>query len=63
MCPHNKNGLDLTKVNLYRDIDIFEKGVGVYEEDQMKEQYHTKPKVGDKLNVTALITINRVPPR
>jgi hypothetical protein len=59
-CPlPSSPGLDLTEVDLAEIVKITSKNVAVYEEHCPQ----TKPEVGQKLNVPAIITLFEVPPR
>ncbi len=48
-------GIDLTSVDLFKDVTISEKNVEVYQKDD-------RPTYGTKLNVPGIITLNRVEP-
>jgi len=61
LTPPGREGLDLTQVNLGRDIHIGKRGVKVYEEDQLNGA--AKPELHEKLNVPSIITMFRVEPR
>ena len=58
--PPGKPGLDLTTVDLGRDITILPRRISVY--DDLPSDV-TKPLPNTKLNVPSIITLNRVVPR
>ena len=60
--PAGSPGLDITQVNLARDFIINKRGVQVLEAASFKDG-ETKPAPGQKLNVPALITLFKVPPK
>ena len=58
-------GVDITNVNLARDVAINPKSVEVYENDDdgsVGATASVKPNYGCKLNLPSVVTLNRVPP-
>lgn len=60
--PPGRSGLDLSQVNLGRDIIINKRSVEVYEKKYMAPGEH-KPALHSKLNVPSIISLFRVQPR